>query len=131
MQFLLTLVCVFVFCYWIIFFIFPNTCVISVWKFRSKRFQNEASVMCSYNDFYECIVFHERKNFAEQLINNQISSKHLYRGLSLIDFRLQYVAIFLTLTLYLHKGGSNPPLTYSEWNKCVFYNSHWCNYIYI
>lgn len=95
--FLLMLVCVILFCYCIIIFKFPNTCVLSTWNCRSQYFQNEAPETCSYNDFYDCFVFHEQRNFAEHLINNHISLKHLYRGLSLIDFRLQYAANVVVL----------------------------------
>jgi len=70
--------------------------------------------MCSFSEFYEIFVFHEQRNFAEQLINNHVSFKRLYRGLSLNDFRLQYAASVLTFTVDLRKGGHNPPLTYSE-----------------
>lgn len=62
----------------------------------------------SYNDFYECFVLYEQRNFAEQLISNHLSLKHLYWGLSLIHIRLRYAAHFLAFTVDLHKGSSNP-----------------------
>jgi hypothetical protein len=109
MHFLLILDCVFCVLLLNDCFIFPNTYVLSMLNCRSNCSQNKAPVTCSYNDTYDFFFFlHEQRNFAEQLINNNLSLMHLYWGLSLNHKRLQYAANFLAFTIDLHKGDSNP-----------------------